>query len=255
MNTCAKFDGRRAGAVLAVRLGDSIDLIDPGGGPEQLHDFDIVGPHGRVAVEVTRFTRPNANEQDAAVRKQDQPVHGLASTWVVGCGTRFSVKKTRTALVPLLNSLDELGIRSVTPDDDQVPVKLRDELQSLGVRYVDRVGGTNSSTSGRILLNSEGSIGAADADLLADVIEECAGRPDNLRKLNVTDANARHLFVWVDRSCVAHYVALWGDVVPARMPYLPDVIDCVWLASASQPTVIWSYSRGEGWSNTGVAPG
>jgi hypothetical protein len=92
-----------AGKVLRSQLGGVVRERDPGGGAEQLHDFDLVLDDGRtIAVEVTQYTDADALATKHEVAKRDWHSKALHSNWSV-------------SMVPVYNVGNVLGFPSSQP--------------------------------------------------------------------------------------------------------------------------------------------
>ena len=73
-----------AGAVILSRIGGDLVPIDPGGGAQQLRDFDIHQADGKViAVEVTRHNDREQHKRHAAVSQREWKFAELHFDWVV----------------------------------------------------------------------------------------------------------------------------------------------------------------------------
>src|SRR5258708_897257 len=95
----------------------SLQVIDPGGGPESLHDFEADLPGGSIAaIEVTSEVNSQRLKLEASAARllSSISVPGSRFRWLVGFDTRAKIKAiNRTELCRLLFDIEQQGRRSV----------------------------------------------------------------------------------------------------------------------------------------------
>lgn len=273
-----RWDEEDAAAALVVRLlgGRSVP-VDPGGGPVQLHDFDLLLDDGSIAFEVTRHNRETAVQTRSEVTRRNWSFPALRGLWFVDTIDSFRVRALHAEIERLLAQLEERHIKSVIlrkdvfeADRDRIQPGLREHretlerggalttgrrLYELGARSVyvlDTVPG------GRVIVGHAPDGGSTGPSVMVDVAELHANLTDNANKLAAAgDRAQRHLFVWAEHSrgelVAAMQMATDGPIGrPTISPRLPDEIDAVWLATASDPCTLWRFHRLLGWEFIGA---
>lgn len=252
----AEWDEERdAARILEDRLGGPSTPRDPGGGRQQLHDFDIELPHGRVvAVEVTRHTVPAELAARAEVARRNWQSALLRHDWVVDMVGHYDVQKVHGRFPALLAAVDAAGVETFDLKHRTPSGAAEEALQALremGARLLYRL--TEASEGGgRIILGTASVAGSTAADVLAEVAEQYAGLADNSRKLAAAQADERHLFVWVENAHHQAVAAMAFEILPETAPELPEHVDAVWLATAYDVSQLWRYSRNDGWEDLGT---
>lgn len=189
-----------AGLVLRHVLGGTVTPRDLGGGRSQIHDLDLNLPDGRsVAVEVTRHTSEAYQARHGAAERMEWHFADLRFDWHVGMVQHFLVQDINRYLPGLLRRLEQEEREAVLVPrelkDD--PSELLEELHALGVRITYRLGSADQR-GGQIYLGEAPVAGVTAADLVVDVASSHAALADNQAKLKAaTDADERHLFIWV----------------------------------------------------------
>ncbi|MDP9333258.1 MAG: hypothetical protein M3Q30_08130 [Actinomycetota bacterium] len=268
-----------AAEIVCAQLGGVAHQIDTGGGPEQLHDFDVELPDGTmVAVEVTRHNVPLSLGVLAELDKRDWHFPELRNVWVVDMIPVYSVGLVHRQIAGLLLELetariDRLLVRGVLFDatlhDDEIDDDEREDrelldrtgtrataerLRDLGARLVYCLTEAGSH-GGEVIMSEAGQGGSTGPSVIIEMIERHASRPDNVKKLvGASDRSERHLFVWVETSQQAAVAAFDfskvlpdGVGMPDRAPELPDCMDAAWAVTGFDNAHIWQYHRAYGW--------
>jgi hypothetical protein len=273
-----------AAEIFAALLGGVVDPLDPGGGAEQLHDFDLSLPDGAtIAVEVTRHNTPSSLAVLAELDQRDWHFQGIRHVWVVDMIPSYNVAAVHDEIVDLLVELEaaeihtlhlrpELFDETLTDDElddkDQPDRALLDKrgvreaakrLRDLGARLVYELADA-SQGRGEVIMGEAPQAGSTGPSIVVELIERHAGRPDNAAKLAAaSDRSERHLFVWVETSQQAAVAAFGfsailpdGAGMPDQAPALPGCVDAVWAVTAYDNAHIWQYHRQHGWPDFGT---
>lgn len=246
-------DERDAAFVLRHFLGGTVTPRDPRGGANQIHDFDLSLPDGRtVPVEVTRHTSEAYQARLGAAERMQWHFENLRFDWHVGMLPGFRVKQIHRDLPGLLRRLEDAGRETllVQRELEDNPSGLVEELDSLGARIVYRLGDADER-GGLIDLGDAPVAGVTAADLVVHVASLHAALTDNQAKLAAaSDADERHLFIWVESDQHAVTAAMSGPL-PIGAPSLDPLIDSVWLATGFRTSRVWRLSQTAGWSDVG----
>jgi hypothetical protein len=263
--------------VITLFLGGQSIPLDPGGGAQQLHDFDQHLESGIViAVEVTRANNSADLQFVQEVSKVDWESDALSQTWIVDVRGIPNVRVLRDKVIPLLAAFEAADITSVhlrhemfdiaAPGaaDSAQELQILDrsgtlaageELCRIGVCLVYSLG---PASPGRVEVGYGSVVSSTAPSLVADVALDHAHRRDNAVKLAAADDRAeRHLFVWVEASLHSEVAAFAFDdglgvaALPTEPLDIPDCIDAVWLATAFDPSRVWRYHREHGWESLG----
>jgi hypothetical protein len=78
------------------------------------------------------------------------------------------------------------------------------------------------------------------AETVQAEVERQAHMPDNVRKLERSGKEERHLFIWIDRLHVAWRALKWREfeMPPVTAPNLPEAITTVWVAIEDLEAVV-----------------
>jgi hypothetical protein len=142
---CLKPDEQLAAEVLVSRLGGRIDPKDVGDA-QATHDFDLVLPDARIAVEVTAATDEDM-ERLRGASERPYPAPALAATWWVRLpkNPELELKPLMHKLEPLLAVLEQHSVvaagRTVqqTPENPEAAEAAR-SIARLRVDYARRLG-------------------------------------------------------------------------------------------------------------------
>ena len=121
---------------------------------------------------------------------------------------------------------------------------LVEKLVALGVRLVHRVADANP---GFVNVSPAAQAGSTGASVLVEIAEDHANRGDNAKKLEIADADERHLWIWVTHDRGQQIAGLVGIEAPTVDPDVPDQVDSIWIASADSTPMIWNWTRDLGW--------
>jgi hypothetical protein len=250
---------------------------DPGGGSEQVHDFDVERFDGnRLAVEVTRCTDSSALQTLAEIDKRDWRSMNLKHSWNAGLARSIGVKSVVGWLVDAVVRVEQSGIETLRlrpcffdgtaisqmqPADRPHATRLmttglQEEAGTwyhLGARWFLRAELAEPTVGGEVRLEPQQPGTWTGPSALVDVAEEYASKADTIAKLAKATAYAeRHLFVWIDSTATEPFSAFGiKDLVRGLAePHVPRAIDAVWLASTLNQVVRWH--RQEGWRDFGL---
>ncbi len=257
-----------AAELVRSKLGASVvRRVDPGGGGEQLHDFDVELPDGDViAVEVTRDTVPSHRRVLAEVDRRNWQFRDLRFDWVVDMISPYDVRSVHGKVASPLVALEAVGVDSAllrhpnaledAPTADELPEgparQAGAELYALRARLVYRL--SEAETGGGVVIMSEASKASSTApSVVVELIERHAALDDNLRKLSrAKAASERHLFVWIENSSQQAVATMAFGFLPERPPKLPDCVDAAWAVTAYVQARVWQYHRRHGWRDLGT---
>jgi hypothetical protein len=236
-----------AATILAAILDARIFPRDVRGAPSGTHDFDLMLAGGAtIAVEVASLMNGPFRAFLNAKAGTTRPAPSLSGVWVLGFDHHQSVKKLWKIAETRLAELEAAGITEFRirfrPNEHRAITALRDGGVTMAIWRPGRPGG--------IGLNDPlvGSFGLADVS--EGVAEAIA---DNRDKLVAADADARHVFVWVEIMHLAGSAMSISDRLPDDCPPLGPV-DKVWVArdcflTGPEPADrLWTYTAA-GWED------
>jgi hypothetical protein len=246
----------RVAKILQTALpGVQIVPIDPGGGPQQLHDFNLVDSAGSVeALEVTEATVASLRSASATRAKKLSsgavPAPGLRRKWHLIPTEQTPLDQLDKA-IPLLVQIESKiqadGLDSWTehPEAQRLMTDFR-------LAYARPWGETSDPmlVVGRpadltVWVENPGDPGY----WVQQVVRDEANKDDNKRKLAASGAMERHLFIWVD----VDYYLPWQDLdkerLPTTQPSLPAEVTTVWVATsaAGGRCVVWRVRPPDSW--------
>jgi hypothetical protein len=242
---------RCARARLEPILGP-LRCIDPGGGPEGAHDFEVdLDDGGFAAIEVTGEVESGQRALESLVRRLP-PLTVPGSRWrfLTGPGASALEKRISSELPGLLSAMEKAGRRSAHCYRDPLVQRLRE----LGVEFVYAWAPANAAHQGRVIL-SLGTYGgwewggAATDAWLAEFLASRRGINKVVKLRSVSRADQRHLVIVLDsRSQAGMGITLqesWA-AIPALDP--PEPLTHLWLLPmlTDRPGLRWA--RGTGWS-------
>lgn len=247
---------RVAAKTLEELLGGHAEYCDVPGAPDGTHDFDLHVADRVLSVEVTTAADQEEVAFDAAIAHQNRPLQHARQSWVVHLSKGVHLRNAFSRIDRHLARLEEDGVDCFDgryPHDPEMgengdhPTVL--ELADLGVLTGAACG------PGNTLFISRRSLGAASPDHVNRVVEACAARTDNLKKLRGANGHKRHLFVWVDGSSTQAFLMMTEEHLPETGPRLPDPITTAWAATGNRRredrlvvTHLWQAS-GVGWTS------
>jgi hypothetical protein len=202
--------GKRLEMVAAMLVGQVTETelreLDPGGGREQLPDFEIVEPTSasRIGVmEVTTSTRPHLARFRDQVQKQDWQLADLMWSWRIHTNTSAEPRRLQRELGPVLLSMEKSG-----PPEDWLPAhpglaepevgSQPTSLVDLGVAAVcawnhhDRLDEALVSVQPHLPGGTYSIQSALGIEVQAEL-----NKADNIAKLTSQSGRAE-LFVWLD---------------------------------------------------------
>ncbi len=203
MNT-ERNDERDAKRVVERLLGISLEHADTHGG------VDYRSADGSVAMEVTRVTdgRKRAARHGLARSSRGDDETPLASCWhALVPATHESTKNLAGRIRQLLPELEKAGIRNFYWEDIRLHIQEQPHHRQLLKRVLET--GVESlwavqqdaepDHEHELLLSTtwDGSVEGSDSSL-ESLLHELNRRKDNAKKLADSNADARHLFVWLD---------------------------------------------------------
>ena len=223
-------------------------------------DFQILDSSGNTlgVLEVTILCDATRVEQVHLLfgqKKLSKVPRALCSrSWIVTVADGVHVKPLRAQLDSLLKEAEELGLKSLTPDDERSS-NLYSRLRSLSGN--GRADTHDESDYHRLapqayaFFRSESSVN--------EVLSELLRRTDNMKKLTSNGLlPERHLFVGVDLSSrQACDQLMRADALPVS--HLPDEVTDLWLVPSHIATdstlAVWHMRNGSGWERLSLANG
>jgi hypothetical protein len=252
---------RCARARLEPILGPLRD-IDPGGGPQGLHDFEADLPGGFVAaIEVTSEVERRQRELESLTERRFSAftLPGSGWRWLVALDAGARVKDISSGdLRLLLYDMEKQGRRDVhCRGDYRDPLVQR--LRGLRIESVySWAAGARAGTVvvGPGVYGGWGWAGAATDAWLGDFLASLQGA-NKLQKLGRANATGRHLVIMLDpRSqagmCIPVGLTDWrvpgaGDaVLPSFAP--PEPLTNMWLIPMVAAWLGLSWTRDRGWA-------
>lgn len=245
------------------------------GSANGMHDFYLEGGGHRIALEVTTIANGQRVGRDVRWAREAPDgwvaVEGLTGCWIAyleGDGEATEVARAIRTQLPQLEALD---VMRVDTRSWQEHAFAPDSLRRLGyeqARALNMVGIVQASCvedasealakdhGGQVqVLRGFGVSRPADHNFPLTVIDEQLREPDlhqsDVKKLlAVSDATARHLWMWVE---LEEGLAMIRSFEAEGLPDADldvDGIDGVWVGRSPVPGVLTGYSwlRGRGWS-------
>jgi hypothetical protein len=162
------------------------------------------------------------------------------------------IKRHISALLAALTTLETHDIRELerdalaawTPPPASKPPAVLEAiraLKSIGVVHVRSTGQRHQDVA-RVLFSSHGPVVANPGQLTELIAERADAKHQKLA--SVTDAAARHLFVWLFGTYPDAELA-FANLPPPPPPPIPEGIDVVWLSNASER--LWRLQPPGGW--------
>lgn len=242
-----------AGQLLSTVLGGNVVPRDVPGAPAGTHDFDLKLDDDRtIAVEVTFSADHDKVEFWHVVHKTEWDVPQLEHSWLLNVTPLARVGTLRGKIESLLRALERrsvykfgLGVKVSAPEIDE----LYRLLVKAGAVWPD-------VHPSRIGIYSTGG-GATSTELVREVVEYEASKPDNRNKLARAKVDERHLFVGLDPATSPTAPA--SGFMDVRLPgpcNLPPEVDVAWIAipatdDAGNPTEhLWRLDRENGWQKS-----
>lgn len=224
----------------------SCSQLDPGGGPNQLPDFEIRnGSNERMGVlEVTSTVNSALAAFRNAQAKIEVPSDQLHFDWfIVMRSTDAKLKVLRRRLPPLLLQAEEKGFLPPPPMEllEGVNFVAGDEPQtSLCAEGVSTLWAwpRHGSSPGTVHIQPPAVGGGIGLEMVTAAVEAELGKQDNLAKLATAAVGERsELFVWLDEGLAAmalvtpRILPQYDTSFPKDGPRLPTPVTKVWVAT------------------------
>ncbi len=119
-------------------------------------------------------------------------------------------------------------------------------MHELGVSAIRQWNEPEGGTAGQLFLTISAGV-SSDPDQLNEIVLERAEA--KVKKLRETEANERHLIVWMDSSHAEAELA-FATLPPPTAPTLPEGIDVLWLAEPTgwpNHVKMWRLRAGGEW--------
>ena len=265
--------GKRLEMVAAILVGQVTETelreLDPGGGPEQLPDFEIVEltSDSRVGVmEVTTSTRPHLAQFRDQVQRQQWRLADLMWSWSIHTNSRAEPWRLQRELGPVLLSMENSGPPEdwlperpglTAPEAGSLPISLveLEVVQVCAWKRHDSLGEAQVSVQPQL---SSGMYSIQNA--LGHEVQTELDKADNIAKLSGQSGRAE-LFVWLDVGDGAMAALTlcnqpWDQTLTTITGLrLPGTVTAAWAATgmASWPRPATSLFRFDdtGWKNFG----
>lgn len=240
-------------------------VVNDDGSAESMYDLRVGEPATPLlAIEVTAaIDQLWTQTWNAGPAKGSFTAAEVQGDWFVELVPGAHANTVRKRVPTILVRIEALGELDPADLDRYVLAKqIRDELEELGVV---RANPYQPDGEGKITLTMAGSGGAVDRT--GQNVPEWVGSflraracEDNLRKLDLPDAQRREIFIPVALSGAPWSVIsyLTGDLegLPSRAPDLPDALNGVWLSptltfTSDHRGVRWDGERWEFFRNRG----
>jgi|GEM_PF-2010193 hypothetical protein len=237
-------DEIEAGVIVAAMLGGQITPLDVVGAADLTPDFDVVLDDGtHVALEITSTADRTVLSLVAAAFGKVWEAPGLANDWQVGVEQPTHDQTVRMislmkGIVPLLAVFEHYGVtevgsvagRSRRPPLGSSPevVDAANHVFKLGAVLARLIGPSAPSGTAQLFVTVHGGA-SSDINEVNRLVTALA--ESNSAKLVGSEADERHLFVWVHPSTSNAELAVFQGQLPASPPGLPLGIDVAWVAT------------------------
>lgn len=249
------------------------------GGAQSAHDFWVLPPSGREAVEVVQLADQNAIADEAGRERSFSAtasrIHpDLTQSWMLMVDETSSIwgqrredgrqtrrgpyKLLRKVVGPTLVELEQLEVDHVDHKDFGYPFEPdtnpRHRLISHGVTLAQTVPSPRPPTVELAALRGYSYSSSANvAEELTKFLGDGPQR-DVLNKLERSGAVRRHAFVWLHRSRI-DVSLFWRDGrLPDVAPNLPEEVTTVWLGKFGEWETAICWNEEHGWQRV-HAPG
>ena len=235
----------------AVIPGSRMDFVQDQS--RSVPDFELNLPSGAVAaVEVTSAVDSQILATHAALKKRGHFVarSQTKNDWLVLPAKGADIRRVRDQIDAYLAAVEADGLSRFHHDLDS------HEHESVKRLYEDlnvESGGLVRWKEAAIGIGGSGWAGSVGVGHAQAAVEREAGKEDNRRKLRESRHDEKHLFVLVDSTESAAWVAVRDLDPPASPPSLPPEITVVW-AAAPVAVSAWKVWRGSsrGWEKIGL---
>lgn len=254
-----------AGRIVAQQVGAAKTIPrDVPGAPNGTHDLDVELPAGHViAVEVTsaRDSKRVSIYATAFGKRWEAP--SLSAHWQVAfeSGKPLDVPRLAAGVVPHLEVLEKQGVTEagmIASDawrraGDDVVSAMR-QITELGATHVRRWNEPTPGETPLLLFSGHQGVGGNPGAVNALVEERARAK---VEKLVASEADQRHLFIWIDSSHSEAELGMATMPPPATTPSLPPGIDVVWAATAGMThemyRCLWRLAPPNGWERLSAA--
>ena len=183
----------------------------------------------------------------------------IAGGWLASIQTTARWRDIQDQLPPLLEVLEGQGINGAEPETWWQPGPHDDALRALGILHLMQSGTDYPGSVYPIIdqgLDRTAGVVPNDGWPILEWLREWFARPemaDNLRKLNASGADERHLFLILPSFAEAPFavtdlLSRDGAPLPEERPALPSEVTHVWLVSTSRTGSGMRWSPAAGWS-------
>ena len=245
-----------AARVLAELLGGTEVKRDTQNGPASsgMHDYDISLANGRlIALEITQEADVASRRQADYVQKHPLEIAGLGHNWSVEVNHRSDLTPVYECLSDILMRLEELDIPYVNSFDSEHKVPFLRMLRRLGIVSAHRSEVSLGAASDVHIVPNLGSGWCSQSDEMTRIANSALCR--KAEKLRKTDADERHLWIWIDftRGIFDIPTMRDADELPSTSPDVspgsPGAgVDVVWIAvAAGGYRAIWKFD-GQEWT-------
>jgi hypothetical protein len=241
--------------------GLALRRLDPGGGSDQLADFQFVDSNGidRGRLEITTTTRADRSGFGREVAKLDWQFPTLEWSWTLKALDIARIKTLHRHIEPFLAQLEREGrTDGWIPDrpglDPEDPDTLPAGLSDLGVLSVCAYHHHAPGESSWVTVSPHIRGGSYSLNAVAWEAQAEVDKADNRRKLQVADADRSELFVWLDvgdgQAALSTLAEPPFDQALGQLPVvvLPSGVTAVWVASglATWPRPVSGLLLGDG---------
>ena len=237
---------KQAARIVAACSNCLLEQLDPGGGSEQLPDFELRNSrHERIGVlEVTSTVDREFAAFDSARAKHRISDGRLRFDWLLVARTAdVNFKLLQKELPGLLFDAEQKGLVSQSPNEllpghnFVVGAEPQTSLIKCGIRMWSALPAVNGMPgSARITPPARG--GSLAPGMVTEAVEAELQRADNLTKLaTAKDGERAELFVWLDvgRAAMAlvtpQLFPMFDSSYPTNGPKLPPSVTQVWAAT------------------------
>jgi hypothetical protein len=230
-----------AGELIAHILGGRAEAQDVKGAPDATIDFLILDlPNDDVvALEVTSAANSAVVSQNRAAFGRDWISPELGHNWMIGIGRedpKMSIRDLMTQVIPIVVLFERTGETAVEvrydpqyqPRSPERSEEMHDamvKMFDLGVYAARLWSEPEEGRPGQLIPSISQGLSSDPGQINELVVERAEKKIDKLR---ATEADERHLFVWMDSSHAEAELA-FATLAPPPAPIIPEGIDVVWL--------------------------
>jgi hypothetical protein len=224
------------------------------------YDFDLRLPTGALAaVEVTAASKQQHIAFLAALTDPKKggdsfTLQGSTVAWWLWLSSKASIDRVRNEAGTHLLQLETSGITAFSGDDTDLHPSIEVLHDALGVQRAHAW----KADPGTVRMAPAGTFSWASAEAMNMAINTELLKQDNRAKLQRAMVAERHLFVYVEGSLPAAWIAFTEDSPPTSSPALPPEITHLWAAAHSgrhHGFRLFQAQDVTGWRDVGVFPG